>query len=51
MPPGVWKKCFFRVKQSILAKKATTMDKEPEIIDAEVIETNGASNLQKGIAD
>ena len=26
------------------------MDKEPEIIDAEVIETNGASNFQKGLA-
>jgi hypothetical protein len=26
------------------------MDKEPEIIDAEVVETNGASNFQKGLA-
>ena len=26
------------------------MDKEPEIIDAEVIETNGASNFQKDLA-
>jgi hypothetical protein len=26
------------------------MDKEPEIIDAEVVETKGASDLQKGLA-
>ena len=33
-----------------IGKKGGNMDKEPEIIDAEVIETNGASNFQKGLA-
>jgi hypothetical protein len=33
-----------------IGKKGRNMDKEPEIIEAEVVGKNGASNFQKGLA-